>query len=86
MNFVVELQSQRNVTIQGRRPNDLEMDMPSDLVPLKPTYFAELQGAGHAEQHNGNVAIFTDQRWTSECSAISVADAPPHAGHQIQYG
>ena len=85
MNFVLELQRQRNVTIQGRRANNLESGVPSDLVPLKPTDFAKLQGAGHAEQHNGNVAIFTDQRGTTERSAIFVADPPPHAGHQIQY-
>ena len=85
MNFGSELRSQRNVTIQGRCANNLRTGVRSDLVPLKPTYFAKLQGAGHAEQHNGNVAILTDQRWTSECSAISVADPPPRAGHQIQY-
>ena len=85
MNFGSELRSQRNVTIQGRCANNLKRGMRSDLVPLKPTYFAKLQGAGHTEQHNGNVTILTDQRWTSECSAISVADPPPRAGHQIQY-
>ena len=66
MNFVLELQRQRNVTIQGRRPNNLERGAPSDLVTLKPTDLAKLQGAGHTEQHNGNVAVFTDQRGTSE--------------------
>jgi hypothetical protein len=85
MNFGIELRSQRKVTIQGRCANNLKRGVRSDLVSLKPTDFAKLQGAGHAEQHNGNLAIFTDQRRTSECRAISVGDPPPHASHQIQY-